>query len=456
MRSVDWKPSVSAGLNRWHWFGLGLLVVVVSVFGVLVEIRSAFLKRRMGDLDVFLRAAWAVRSGADIYTITDDNGFHYHYPPLFAIFMTPLADPPVGSDRAGMIPYQVSVAIWYGVNLILLMIAVHWLASALEACCQDMAVRSQPRFCRRWWALRLLPVLVCLPPIGHSLMRGQVGILLLLLLCGMMAALIRGRRGMAGPWLAGAICLKLIPAYLCVYPLWRRDARTLTTCALGLLVGLLLIPLAVFGVDRTRAAYDEWYHVLVRPGLGAGMDPARAKELLEVTSTDSQSFLAVWHNTLYPDPATRPTQASGTVRAAHWLLGGLLTLLTLLLAPRRREASAVTLQLGQLLLVMILLSPVCHLHYFCLAVPLVMGCLAAVWEKTDGRIWTLAVGLILAGNLVANLLPHIPVFQRLRDTGLATYAALVLWLTAAVLRCTSAQPIVSAVKVPSDPTATAA
>ena len=50
----------------------------------------------MTDLQVYLRAAWAVRSGADLYTIIDDNQWHYHYPALFAILMTPLADPPAG------------------------------------------------------------------------------------------------------------------------------------------------------------------------------------------------------------------------------------------------------------------------------------------------------------------------------------------------------------------------
>ena len=64
-------------------------------FGVLVEIRSAYMRRRMTDLNCYLRAAWAVRQGgADLYHVFDDNGWHYNYPPLFAILLTPLADPP--------------------------------------------------------------------------------------------------------------------------------------------------------------------------------------------------------------------------------------------------------------------------------------------------------------------------------------------------------------------------
>ena len=35
----------------------------------------------MTDLHVYLRAAWAVRAGADIYDVVDDNRWHYQYPP---------------------------------------------------------------------------------------------------------------------------------------------------------------------------------------------------------------------------------------------------------------------------------------------------------------------------------------------------------------------------------------
>ena len=53
----------------------------------------------MTDIGPYLRAAWAVRTGGDIYAITattDDRGWHYLYPPLFAIIMSPFAAPPPG------------------------------------------------------------------------------------------------------------------------------------------------------------------------------------------------------------------------------------------------------------------------------------------------------------------------------------------------------------------------
>jgi hypothetical protein len=429
---------------------LALFCVLALLFGVLVELRSAYLKRRMGDLGVFLRAAWAVRTGQDIYTATDDNGFHYHYPPLFAILLVPLADPPPGAERSWTVPYAVTVAIWYALSLLCLGFAVHWLADALEqnhetdetasgilSPCHFRVLRV---FRGPWWVLRGLPVLACLPPIGHTLMRGQVSLLLLLLVCGALAALLRGRSWQAGLWLAGAICLKVIPAFLILYPLYRRDGRCLAGCAGGLVLGMAVIPAAVFGPARTWAYYQEWTHVLLLPALGTGEDRSRAKELIDVTATDSQSIQATLHNTLYANPATRPPQPSAAVRCTHWLAGGLLTLVTLLVARRRKDGPAVVITFGALTVLMLLLSPVCHLHYFCLSLPLAMGMVAAVWNhethethlkgKWIGKA-TLVGVLVLYG--LANALPLFPRLQALRDGGLAMYAALLLWLAGMII-----------------------
>ena len=416
-------------LRPWERRGLALLVTLLVVFGGVVEFRSAFLKRRMGDLEVFLRAGWAVRSGADVYTIIDSKGFHYHYPPLFAVLMAPLADPPPG-EHGRYIPYAVSVGLWYFLSLLCLVPAVHWLASALEEVSPDPAVRSQPRGCRRWWLLRVVPLLTCLPAISSSLARGQVSVLLLLLLCGMAAALLRGRHGQAGLWLAGAICLKVIPAYLVLYPLYRRDWRCLGGCAAGLVVGLGVLPAAVFGPARTLAYYEEWTHVLVQPALGTGTDRSRAKELIDVTATESQSFQAILHNTLHLERYTRPPQAAPWVVRTHWLLGAALTGFTLLLGWRRpaEDGPAALLTFGALVVLMNLLSPVCHLHYFTLSLPLAMGLVAAAWERNGAARLGTATALALAVNGLANALPHLPGCDLLRDTGLAMYGTLVLWL----------------------------
>ncbi len=414
-------------LTTYERLGLFALMLTVAAFGVLVEIRSAFLRRHMTDLNVYLRAAWAVRAGEDIYDVVDDNRWHYQYPPLFAILLTPLANPPPGVERGGMPPFAVSAAVWYVFNIGCLWLAVHWLAETLE-----QRRGTSTNSARRRWPLRLVPILVCIVPTGHTLMRGQVSLLLLLLLCGCAAALERNKPVRAGLWMAAAICLKIIPALLVLLPLGRRDGRRwLAGCALGLVIGLGIIPVAVFGWPRTVQYYVEYDRKVLRPGLGDEGEQARARELTDTVSTDSQSLLAMLHNTSHLDRATRPRNASALLRRWHWAGGLCLLFVTLIAAWRGSRATGRTdtvVFLGALIFNMLILSPVCHLHYFCLMIPLVMG-LLAVWQEERGTsTWIGVVPVFCSIHLLTGLLPAIPGLELLRDIGLATWGALPLWL----------------------------
>jgi hypothetical protein len=409
------------GLTVRERLGLAAFALVLVAFVVPVEFRSAFLTHRKGDLNVFLRAAWAVRSGADLYAVTDDNGFHYCYPPLLAILLTPLADPPAGADRSGTLPYPVSVATCYALNLVCLALGVHTLARALEG------PAGPPAGSRSWWALRVGPVLVCVVPIGHTLMRGQVNLLLLALLCASAAAVIRGRSFRGGAWLAAAIAVKIIPAFLLVFPVWRRDLRFLAGAAAGLAAGLVVVPVAALGPQRTADCYRKLAAGVISPGLGVGGNDSLADELTDVKSTDSQSILAVLHNNFYPDFDKRPAKASATVRLAAYLVCGVLTVLTLAAAGRRGadDSNAVVLFWGLLTVVMLLTSPVCHQHYFALWAPLAMALLADRGKRADSA----GAGLLtlFAFAALASLLPVLPGLERLRDGGAAAAGALALW-----------------------------
>jgi hypothetical protein len=301
----------------------------------------------------------------------------------------------------------------------------------------------------------MYPLLACLPAIGGALMRGQVDMILLALFCGMAACALRGRSVGAGLLLAAAISIKVIPAFLLLYPLWKRDTRWLASCAAGLVVFLGLVPGAVFGPRQTIAYYQEWDELVLRPGLTKRGDQTRAEELTNVTGTDSQSFLAVAHNLRYPT-RPRPDMASSGERLIHWSLGALLTLVTLGFASRARrhgEDGGVenVLLLYSLLMLMLLTSPVCHLHYFSMSAPLAMGLMAASWRR-GGHSPLLTSGLLglFVFNIVANAVPRLPGMEITRDLGLATLAALALWAWA----CASlwrAAPLAIPLEAPKEP-----
>ena len=322
-------------LSRADKLGVALLLAAFLLFGGMVVYRTALLSRPMGDLGVFLRAAWVVTQDGDLYGFTDDNNWHYCYPPLLAIMLQPLANPPRWADPSGYLPFAVAAGIWYCLNVLLLFVGVHFLAQSLER--NAPSLRRLPAGSWCWWALRLGPILVCLPPIGHTLMRGQVNILVLALLCGMIGCVLRGRSVWAGACLGLAITIKVIPAFLLVYPLWRRDGRFVAGCALSLTMGLGLVPLCVFGPARTAELYAGFCRGLLGSNLAHGEDRSRAWEF---ATTDNQSVQAVVHNALHLKRATRPLQHDAVAVWTSRALAAMLTLVTLLVGSRRGPRTA--------------------------------------------------------------------------------------------------------------------
>ena len=108
--------SPSAPLARFERVCLCIIAVAFIVFSLITVDREALQTWHKGDLGVYLRAAWAVRIGANPYHATDNHGWHYLYPPLLAVLLVPLADPPpsrgpIAPNVNSVLPYWVSAAI---------------------------------------------------------------------------------------------------------------------------------------------------------------------------------------------------------------------------------------------------------------------------------------------------------------------------------------------------------
>lgn len=447
--------------------GLIALALVAILFGAETLRRSAFMQRRMTDAEVFFRAAWAVRTGADIYEVADTNDWHYLYPSAFAIFMVPLAVPPPGESLAWTLPYPVAVGAWYLVSVGLLVLAVHWTAQAIE----EAQVRGKwgagpgrggasgrgppvavlalpPVGCRAWWMLRVWPLLACLVAVGATLSRGQVATLLLALLARMTLEAVRGKGWRAGLWLAAAIALKVIPAFLLVVPALRRDWRWLGGVACGLVVFLFVIPAAVFGPAQTVRYHQRWVQVMFSPAVEAApaadnaatpaalADRSRWEELHSFRRIDNQSPLAVIHHTAWIGTPLeeRPERPARWTQVAHLALVGAMTLATALAAGwswRRFRADwpaeSTPLVVGAFVCVMLAATPVCQPDYFTLAIPAVAALLAAGMARRGDAQITPGAMLLIGLYLAANLLPKVGGLEALKMYGLATAAGLVLW-----------------------------
>lgn len=385
----------------------------------------------MTDFGVYARAAWAVRTGEDIYSITDNNDWHYIYPPTLAILMTPLADPPMNAPRLGYVPYELGVAIWYVLGVAVLFWSIERLASSIEQVVPDrfnVEALGQVAIARSN-QLRIGPLLICLPHVGNTLSRGQVGCIWLWLTIGIAAELLRRRSLRAGIYLAGAICLKVIPAYLLLIPAVRRDCRMIAGTIAATVFGLGLLPVAVFGPARTVQTYQSLVERVLAPGLGSGDDRTVAAELTDITATRSQSPLAIFHHWRYwqVDRYQRPGQPSQATRIAHWLAAVSIAAAVFWIDRRLVHDSLRELVLlANLSMAMILSSPVCHLHYFVLCLPLVACLFARDFKLSDcatARSTTLLASACFAFVSTLTLLPNTP---RIQDSGALPAIALIL------------------------------
>ena len=419
-------------VERW---GIGLLLTLLVLLGILVEKRTAYPDvRRWGISAAMCAAPGPFGAAQKLYDVVDNNNWHYNYPPFFAIMLVPMADPPAEWGPAPFLSFPASVALWFLISLACLAHAIHVLASTIEENSSDRSLRTQPRWCRRWWAMRIAPFIVCLIPIGHTLMRNQVNTVILAMLCSMIAAFSRKRDFQAGLWLALAASIKVIPIYLFVYPLARRNWRALAGGSVGLTLTLVVLPVLVWGPAETVDVYGEFYKTLLGPAFDPeSADHSRKKELLGKGLTDNQSLKSAPFNLLNPNIATRPDKVPAWVEWNYRIVGLLLTLITLAVGFRSGLKSdwSQAAVLGAFVFLMCALSPVCHLHYFTYMLPLVMALLARRWEFRNDLVLSPLLCCVLTLMFFANLLPQLPWVELvLRDVGLPLYVGFCIWLLA--------------------------
>jgi len=312
------------------------------------------------------------------------------------------------------------------------------LARTVEDPLRNLAAGRGRRFSRRWWALRTWPLLILLPAIGDSQSHGQVNLLIVFFLCCVAASILKGRRFRAGLWLSAAICVKLIPAILLAFPLWRRDWRMLYGSAIGLLAGLILVPLVVLGPERTVSSYRSFYQEIVIAGISFDPGGSLGKELTGIRSTNSNSPMVVLHNLMNPDRNSRPNVAHPGVRAAHWTIAFITLAITLLASgwKGRWYSGKVDATMAEVsffcafIPLMFMTSPVFHPHYVSMAVPLVMVLIVILWERYSyghiPRRWKAVFWFIAVSNLLTSI--ALGPFLYFREFGLVLLSTVTLWV----------------------------
>jgi hypothetical protein len=418
-------------LPIWGRIAIFVLIIACSAFSALTLYRSAFADRRMTDAGVYFRAGWAVRAGVDPYTVLDDNGWSYTYPPTLAVLMAPLADAPPGQARPWMLPYWASVSIWLLASWGFLVVAAQWTARAVEESSPDPQQRSWPRGSLRWWQHRIHPLLLCLVGVCATISRGQVNLLLLMMLAGMALCVVRGKGFGAGMWLAAATCLKVIPIFLLLFAIWKRDKRQVAGFVAGMVLFLGVLPAVTVGPQRALDLNRRFLDTMILSRYGNGEDQSKVHE--HDLAIDNQSIMAAMFNARHPGAVqeTALIQPDRVDKLIHGAIGMCMIATTLGLAWKRRggdQRRVDLLVLGMLICVMLAVSPLTHLHYFVLALPLVATLCAAGRERGTPGVWMWVLAL---AYFAAGWPPHMPGSRIAMYLGLAAWTNIALWAAGA-------------------------
>lgn len=238
------------------------VLVAVAAWGFFdVRRRTRFDERLPGrtDFTVYTEASKAFFDGRDPYAVTNANGWHYLYPPLFALLLRPLHRLPIDAQAYA----------WFLLNA-----AMAW------GCLRE---------CRRLAPRAPLPILAAAAvafalPALNALQRGQVGIFVLYpLLLGLRLVLHAGSpvRALAGGVaLALPVALKLTPALpvaalgLQMLAGIRRGKARFFASASGVVLGLFLfflaLPAAAVGWEANLRHLESWKtRVVTNESLGA-------------------------------------------------------------------------------------------------------------------------------------------------------------------------------------------
>lgn len=178
--------------------------------------------------DVYHRGGQAVLLEQSLYNGTD--GWVYLYPPLLAQILAPL------TQIMDLVAGQIT---WFVLNTVLVIGSVYLMQRYIPAA----------------WARRLWIAPVLFVPIGQALYIGQVTIIMLALLTWAWVAVREGHHRFAGSLLALAVWIKVYPALLVVYFIWKRDWRILQGVVLTGAV-LALVQIAVSGPEQFIAFFD--------------------------------------------------------------------------------------------------------------------------------------------------------------------------------------------------------
>ncbi len=222
---------------------------VFSIVLIPLLLGLAFLPRvvhEMGDFEVYWTAGRRALQAEPLYR-PEDGHYQLKYLPAFAVLFAPIAILPLGFAKA----------VWFLASVAVVVALV------------GMSVTLLPRKRLPATILAALTVVAMLKFYAHELNLGQTNALMALLVVTGFRSVMAGRETQGGLWLAAATIVKPYAVAFLPYLLVKKRlvAFTAFLAALG---ALLVVPVAFYGFEGTRALMAGWAGTLsasTRPNL---------------------------------------------------------------------------------------------------------------------------------------------------------------------------------------------
>jgi hypothetical protein len=401
----------SVGGKRWRYDGVGwpragaeirpwipgtVLLVALTIWGYVTigpngRLEPGRTHEHRTDFTVFTEAGAAFFDGRDPYQVTNPRGWHYLYPPLFALLVAPLS----------VFDTESQVVIWYAVNVLLTIGCFCEARRLWRLVCAD-----DPR--RFHWVAGLAALAAFLPFLD-CMEAGQLGIAILyLLMLGFRNALqarSRGRWFLGGLILALPAAVKLVPAFpvaFLVVERWWAVARTpsenrpwkqAAILSSGVLTGVFLflfaIPASLIGWRSNLDYLDQWRaRIVTNERVGADAN-------FNIHSFRNQSLanaVYLWDRATVrpPRPGSRggfaPDRAERIAHPAARILVGVV-LAALFMASwslcKHSDVLDRATAFGLASCAMLLISPLSWGHYYMAQLPAIL--LVPIWLLRRGR-----------------------------------------------------------------------
>jgi len=382
------------------------MLVLVAVFfvalGYSTVYRTAWNEIERTDFTVYSAAGRAVLDGTDIYQAHNARGWFYVYPPTFAVFMPLFAK----------LPLAWGSGLWYLLSLLAVASALSMSLKMARAAGPGLAGPNDA------WTLGEVPLFLASPWLVSGMLRCQASEFMVWLMIAAVYCGWRGRHWLGGMSLAAAALIKAFPLALLAYFAWRRQWRFVGACMLGLVLGGLILPAAVFGWQKNIDYWQQWGELVAGPALTVNqIDPGKLyDQLLDAKKLRNQSIESLLLSLDVSPGKTKSLLAAiafGMLAAMAWV-------------ARKADAKTQLLVVSAFLCWDLLIPPISETHYFGLMLlPLAVLTAVALGEADRfSRRWAAGV---LALFFIATLWTNV-------DKEMQSYR-LLCWATLAVWAC---------------------